>query len=80
MLLGGEKRYRGRFKLWCAEASLVCWLVGKKHIEEDSNIGVLKALWCVGGLANRYSERFNHWYAEASMVCWWVGKKEIEVD
>ena len=65
MLVGGQKTYRRGFKYWCAEGSMVCWSVGKEHIEEDSNVGVLKALWYDDGWVNRYSERFNHWCAEA---------------
>ena len=53
MLVGGQKRNRGGLKLWCAEASMVCWWVGKKDIEEDLNFGVLKPQWCVGGWAKK---------------------------
>ena len=46
---GWGKIYRGRFKHWCAEFSMVCWWVGKKDIEELSNIGVLSFQWCARG-------------------------------
>ena len=59
MLVGGQNRYRGKFKQWCAEASMVCWWVGKKHIEEDSNIGELKPQWCAGGWAKNIVKASN---------------------
>ena len=78
VLVGGEKIYRGRFKHWCAEFSMVCWWVGKKEREEHSNIGVLKLDGVLVGGEKRYRGGFKHWCAEFSMVFWLVGKKDIE--
>ena len=52
--------------------------MGKRYIEEDSNIGVLKVDGVLVGGEKIYRGRFKHWCAEFSMVCWWVGKKDIE--
>ena len=51
MLVGGQNIYRGKLKQWRAETSMVCWLVGKTDIEENSNNGVLSFQWCAGGWA-----------------------------
>ena len=54
--------------------------MGKRYIEEDSNIGVLKVDGVLVGWERIHRGRFKHWCAEFSMVCWWVGKKYIEED
>ena len=53
---------------------MVCWRVGKKDIEEDSNNGVLKLDGVLVGGDKRYRRTFKHWCAEFSVVCWWVVK------
>ena len=39
---------------------MVCWWVGKRYIEEDSNIGVLKVDGVLVGGEKIYRGRFKH--------------------
>ena len=59
MLVGGQNTYRGKLKQWRAETSRVCWWVSKTDIEENSNNGVLKPSWCVGGWAKNIVKASN---------------------
>ena len=54
---------------------MVCWWAGKKHIEDDLNIGVLSFQWCADGWAEIDRGSFTYWCAGALMVCLVAGRR-----
>ena len=78
MLVGGQNRYRGKFKQWRAEFSMVCWWVGKNRQSFP--------FWCAGALMvcrlvgkKVDSMNISEWCAGALMVCLVAGRRVGEL-